>query len=1138
MTKARRLFHTARGVLFVALVLVTGFGALSSVYAATTSSTTGTRVSLPDSSTNTDGTVRSITRDVNVDFGVDIGPNIPSGAPGSSATQPLPKFSGINAPVWINSTGPVQVGDDMIVYGITDVRNGLVNNGPNAGAAAAAAGETLTVNAYPAGNTAKKYLSSAGAPLGSIGGFSFSSVYNKNVKITQLVLAKSGTTPNANITRVSVVVTNNGQVLGAASSTSIANQTAFTFSPAPIIPANAGDVHFDFFATANAGNGTDFTMTVNSIAASTVAASASIPIYGMPYQMNTTFVNANGLPPAPAITLTAPVGNQKAGTQITLTWSATDADSCAAASPANWTALTGTSGVSATITTPVATTDYTIRCIGPGGSTTGSATVTVTPAPTVTMTASSNKITVGDTVNLTWTWANIESCPGSATSTTSDAITSITSNLSIATPPLGRTTYSITCRNAAGATATSSVTVEAIAAPTIVNFTATPASIPSGAQTMLNWNVQNADAGCSITSSSAGYISNAVSGSVTLSPTTKTTYTLSCINTANTRIVTDKVVTVTAPPRLTFTNLQSSSVQSFSAPDSTGWSTNQLLLNATANSNTNDKPHVDYILIKYEGNETDRNRFANFSLRKGNVTTAIGKFEGWKNMGSAAAPRWTLKFSFSPAQSYSTGTIASYQLYGDIACGTVSPFAFILDQFDDIHYTDPPATISGLPFTKQYRSFRTCPSSGLFPIKPPTIPLLINFNAPEPAPTETAGFFEPFIQTARAEFIPTAYAQAAALSRPPYNPVTVLDNLYIQGGGAAANEPGNLYVEGYLQNVNGALLINDDTNIAGFLNADGSMAIGENLQVWNNLQVLGNTSMAALTVANGATVNGASTIAGVQLNTNNITTTGTLSADAGITTKANLATSNAGNTTGVTIGANGDISATGSNGSFLITTSDGSGNGEMPGFKMTGVDDYVTTLSAAINNAVSTITVAGNNYILPGKTIIIDSEKMLVLSKSGSNTLYVSRGSSGTSAAAHVAGATINKSIFTSLYNGNFTTSGKITSNAIGGFYMVKALSNTPNLTSLSAYCSSNDSLVSCNGTADPGNSYMGTVVEKSSSQKRCSVIAASPNSYITVQAICFDPEGSAPANVPTPTSGTAGSGYTSAQVTATIEQW
>ncbi|MBI5412764.1 hypothetical protein HZA42_00265 [Candidatus Peregrinibacteria bacterium] len=69
----------------------------------------------------------TITNAVDLSGGVNLGQNAPNGNPGNSATQPVPKFSGINTPWVVNDAGPVQIPDDAVLYGLTDIKGAIIN---------------------------------------------------------------------------------------------------------------------------------------------------------------------------------------------------------------------------------------------------------------------------------------------------------------------------------------------------------------------------------------------------------------------------------------------------------------------------------------------------------------------------------------------------------------------------------------------------------------------------------------------------------------------------------------------------------------------------------------------------------------------------------------------------------------------------------------------------------------------------------------------------------------------------------------------------------------------------------------------------------------------------------------------------
>ena len=174
-------------------------------------------------------------------------------------------------------------------------------------------------------------------------------------------------------------------------------------------------------------------------------------------------------------------------------------------------------------------------------SSTATRTITVMAKPSITsFTASPSSITSGQSSTLAWTTSGATSLSldngiGSVTGTTSKSVT-----LSVSTA------YTLTATNAAGSvTATMTVAVSAPAPPTIVSFTATPATIAVGGSTSLAWNVTG---GAAISISDLGGQSGT---SVAVSPATTTSYTLTATNAAGSATATITVTVETQLPVIT-----------------------------------------------------------------------------------------------------------------------------------------------------------------------------------------------------------------------------------------------------------------------------------------------------------------------------------------------------------------------------------------------------------------------------------------------------------------------------------------------------------------------------------------------------------------------------------------------------------
>lgn len=151
------------------------------------------------------------------------------------------------------------------------------------------------------------------------------------------------------------------------------------------------------------------------------------------------------LPPPPVIAIAADPASIIQGESTVVTWSAENADSCAAI----WTSQTGASG--SEVETPSVTTEYSMTCKGPGGEDTKSVIVDVIPKPTLDLQADPASIIQGESTTLSWTSANATSCSAIWTTQTS------VSGSEIESPP-ETTTYSMTCTGDGGE-ASDSVTV-------------------------------------------------------------------------------------------------------------------------------------------------------------------------------------------------------------------------------------------------------------------------------------------------------------------------------------------------------------------------------------------------------------------------------------------------------------------------------------------------------------------------------------------------------------------------------------------------------------------------------------------------------------------------------------------------------
>lgn len=207
----------------------------------------------------------------------------------------------------------------------------------------------------------------------------------------------------------------------------------------------------------------------------------------------------------PPVTVNISVSPQQivAGASAALTWSSSNADSCAASG--SWSGaqpLLGSALSTGTLTTP-GVYSYTLTCTGSGGSASGSATasLTVNPAPAAItgLSATPSTIPTGQYVALAWSSAGATSCTASG-GTGSDGWSGAVGVSSPSTDigPLntaGLYAYTLVCTGPGGASAPSSVNVTVTAPSTaaaILAFRATPNTLQTGQSTMLTWSTSGA----------------------------------------------------------------------------------------------------------------------------------------------------------------------------------------------------------------------------------------------------------------------------------------------------------------------------------------------------------------------------------------------------------------------------------------------------------------------------------------------------------------------------------------------------------------------------------------------------------------------------------------------------------------------
>ena len=260
----------------------------------------------------------------------------------------------------------------------------------------------------------------------------------------------------------------------------------------------------------------------------------------------TVTVNVTPVTPPPTLALSASPTAILQGNSSTLTWSSSNATSCAATG--DWTGTKATSASESTGTlNSVRTYSYTLSCTGAGGSTSSTATVAVgaVPAPTVTISANPAQVAQGGTSNLTWSSTNAQTCTASGGWAGARAISG-----TFATSALTQTTtYTLTCSGLGGSGSGSTVvTVSPTSPAPTLTLTATPSAVTQGGSSTLAWTTTNATS-CVASGDWSGSRSTSGTESTGALNTVKTySYTLNCSGPGGSTSQTATVAVSAMPP--------------------------------------------------------------------------------------------------------------------------------------------------------------------------------------------------------------------------------------------------------------------------------------------------------------------------------------------------------------------------------------------------------------------------------------------------------------------------------------------------------------------------------------------------------------------------------------------------------------
>lgn len=250
------------------------------------------------------------------------------------------------------------------------------------------------------------------------------------------------------------------------------------------------------------------------------------------------------LQPPPTVSFTGTPSTIKAGESATLAWTTTDAQTVTIDQGIGTVVASGSHQV-----TPASTTTYRLTATGPGGTT--SATVTITllhDPPAATLTIDPTAVEWGNPVTITW------QTTGADQVTIDQGIGSVSPSGSRTLTPETSTSYTLTATGPGGTTtAVADVTVT-YPVPS-VSFTATPVTITAGESASLTW----ATTGAATAAIEPGIGAVQPSGTLRVSPTETTTYTLTATNPGQSA-TTQITVTVTPGPPIVHLNADPPSI--------------------------------------------------------------------------------------------------------------------------------------------------------------------------------------------------------------------------------------------------------------------------------------------------------------------------------------------------------------------------------------------------------------------------------------------------------------------------------------------------------------------------------------------------------------------------------------------------
>ncbi len=232
----------------------------------------------------------------------------------------------------------------------------------------------------------------------------------------------------------------------------------------------------------------------------------------------------------PTVSISSDASSVASGKSATLTWTSTNATYCTRTNAAG--AFANTPVYGAAFSEPIwKNTTFRIRCSGPGGVAFGAVTVNAVPpispqtwTPSINLAASKTTVNSGESVTLTWSASNANTCE--QTSTTGNYFGNINTSGSVSTGPLtASTTFYFNCSGSYGSSK-ESITVNVLPVTTLllptVTMTAASSTVSMGSSAVLIWNAVNATT-CERSNVSGAFESVPVSGNAFVGPLSTTT---------------------------------------------------------------------------------------------------------------------------------------------------------------------------------------------------------------------------------------------------------------------------------------------------------------------------------------------------------------------------------------------------------------------------------------------------------------------------------------------------------------------------------------------------------------------------------------------------------------------------------------